>query len=469
MNESASPAQERGAAPATALLLHRVTSPAAQAERSAPQVWRDFVVERRRQIGWSQEELAERTGLSVRTIRNLEIGRIRNPRRASMDLLLEALGQPAPAVHAPAARRLTSVDPAAEQLDRRECLPDQEGEDLVGRRDDVAGIVAAVGQRRVVVLVGPPGVGKSRLAAAAAQRLRGSFRDGVATVELGWLPPSGEPGTRASHLRRLVAEEARLELDQQDVRPLPAVVGAPADRECLIVLDTAEHVVDALAPVVRQILMCHPLVRFLITSRCPLPVASAYVWDVAPLALPSGPGGGPAVELFLRRASAACPRLDLSDRLPEVIELCRRLEGVPSALELAACQIRSVPVTTLLRGEPLLQILGRSTAAALPHQRSLMDSVRWSYDLLGPASRRLLHDLAGRSDLFTVADLAGPAELSDLGGGPATCRRQERIGALADLVDASMVQVQRDADYRYHVLGHVRASVTALQEEAVGA
>ena len=451
---------------------------------------REFLVEQRRAIGWTQEELAERSGLSVRTIRNLEIGTISNPRRASVELLLKAL-QPTPAhgvvpqpdgVSPDGARVLvdvrefrTPVGPPPAWRGRR---PDREP--LIGRAVDVAHLAGAVGECPLVVLVGPGGAGKTRLALATAEHAGASFADGVAVVELGLVAAERhDPARAAVEVRRAVGA-AGLHLpdlpsdppDQpagrlhhqsagQPGRPAP---GTP-DPHLLVVLDNVEHVLHAVVPVTQQILSRYPNARIIATSRRPLAVTPSYVWEVGPLDVGDGPGDrpgdGPAVELFLRRAAAACPGLDLSGRQAEVAELCRRLEGLPLAIELAAHQIRSVPLHALLGREPIARILGQTRAAALPHQRTLAESVRWSYDLLGEGPRQLLHHLAGRFDRFTLEDLERVPPRGHPTGASGL------IGPLADLVDASLIHVRRGTQYQYRFFGFVREFVNGLSDGSV--
>ncbi|MBS2964180.1 XRE family transcriptional regulator [Actinocrinis puniceicyclus] len=404
-----------------------------------------FLIDQRKAIGWTQEELAERSNLSVRTIRNLEGGYISNPRRASVELLLDAFssalssysGQPAAvpaAAQAPAWR--TRAGGSAEGAN----------EAIVGRAEDLRHLAAAVRNHRLVVLTGPGGVGKTRLAAAAGAQLRTSLRDGFAIAELGRLAPQRpQHATDENAVREVLNAALRAAAD-------------PADPRLLLLVDTAEHVVTALTQVAQQLLDDCPHLRLIVTSRRPLPLAAAHVWEVGPLDLGANEEGraSPAVELFLRRAQASCPTLDLGGRMAAVAELCRRLDGMPLAIELAAHRVRSVSLDTLLRDGPGSQVLGRAAHAGLPHQATLAESVRWSYELLAPNHRALLHELAGFAGPFTIEDLE---QLRHRAATPSS----DLVGQLSELVDESLVQVRRGPQYKYRLLSFVGEYVRSLQ------
>lgn len=400
---------------------------------------RDFIVSRRRAFGWTQEQLAEQSTLSVRTIRNLEAGAIRNPRQSSVALLMTALD-----VAVPPVRTLYSVPPPAPAptapadcpapADRPD--PADEPQGPLGRAAELRQLLEAVAAHRLVVLTGPGGVGKSRLALAAAERLRGAFGGQVTTVELTTLAPEPDTGADA-------AESIR--------RALPTQVELSAGGERLIVLDCATHVVRGVSRLARQLLAEHPGLRLLVTSRRPLLLASARVCELGPLRLDpdAGEALSPAAELFLRRARASCPTLDLGSRPGEVSLLCRRLEGLPLAIEAAAQCVRAVPLGALLRDGTVAQVLGQATGSVHPHQRTLAENVRWSHRLLTAEQRSLLRQLALFGGRFTIEEVE------------AACGR-EAIGTLTELVDASLVQVHRRAQYTYSLLAVVREFVDRL-------
>jgi predicted ATPase/transcriptional regulator with XRE-family HTH domain len=420
---------------------------------------RDFLLEQRRAAGWTQEELAERSHLSVRTIRNLEAGSINNPRRTSIELLIDAFGSAFPhTVNTtypgstmvrlpvePSTTRIDTGDTGARGDDRNWRGRAPVRERPVGRDTDLRHITDAIRDYRLVVLTGPGGVGKTRLALAAADELSGHYRDGVTVAELGRMKPDGPDCTEAlERIRHVVASACSAHQAEGD--------DLPAGLQMLLVLDNAEHVIGSATRLVRRLLEENPGLRIIVTSRRPLSIVSAHVWEVGPLALDDPASVPAAVELFLRRAHASCPTLDLHDRIPEITELCHRLDGLPLAIELAAYRIRSVPLDAMLRDGPLAQLLGEVTSGGLPHQRTLLGSVRWSHELLGPEQRGLLAHLAHSPEPFTIEDVESYSQCSD-GDTP------DVVNLFAELVEASLVVVQRDPQYTYRLLRFIREYV----------
>lgn len=412
-----------------------------------------YLVSQRRAAGWSQEELAERSTVSVRTIRNLETGAIKSPRKSSVDLLLGAFGSTR------ALQRVRTFTPPIWTNGRAESLAAtqeepavtgphwwgtrEEPDAIVGRASDLARIRGSLHGERCIVLTGPPGAGKTRLALAAAHQMREAYRDGVAIAEAGGLPREGaDPREDLERLRRLVLAEINL---SGGIRAEPL----PADSHLLLVIDNVEHITTATTVLARQILAACPGIHLIITSRRPVCAPSAPVWDVGPLSV--GDNGSDAVELFLRRTGAACPALDLAGSLGAVRELCEKLDGIPFALELAASRLRSVSLDTLLRDGAITHLLGQARSADLPHHRNLADSVRWSYDMLTGNQRVLLDRLASFPAAFTIEDV----ERLYRGSGA----RAPEVGLLAELVDSSLVHVERGARYSYRLFGYVREFV----------
>lgn len=418
---------------------------------------REFLVNQRRVSGWTQEELAERSGVSVRTIRNLETGCNTNPRRSSVELLLNALGvapaAPAgPTVWESGDGSLVPAQRPRPEHDRAEPAPwygpRPLGDPMVGREADMRHILASAQRSRLMVLTGPGGVGKTRLALAAAYRLRPLFPDGVAVAELrDCMPEHIEP------------VHARAELD----RITEGLTGdlAGSGRR-LLVLDGAERVVRQTARLARRLLGEHPGLHLLVTSRRTLAAGAAESWEVEPLRV-DGPGHRDAevpsaVELLLRRVRSSLPTLDLAPHLPQVTTLCRLLDGMPLAIEIAAQRLRSLPLSSLLREETLFHLLDQVDAGALSAHRTLSDSVRWSYDLLPAPHRDLLHDLVALPDPFALDDVLAGHQ------GPAGSAPQ-RSHRLAELVDASLVQTLRQGQYQYRVHALVRHVVARARQQ----
>ncbi|MBT3153776.1 XRE family transcriptional regulator [Streptomyces sp. CHD11] len=419
---------------------------------------REFLVNQRRVSGWTQEELAERSGVSVRTIRNLETGSNTNPRRSSVELLLNALGgapaAPAgPTVWDTGDGSLVPAQRTRSEQDGAELAPWHGprplGDPLVGRETDMRHILASAQRSRLMVLTGPGGVGKTRLALAAAYRLRPLFPDGVAVAELRDCAPE--------HLEPV---RSRTELDALTGN-LTGDLGGTGRR--LLVLDGAERVVRQTARLARRLLDEHPGLHLLVTSRRALAAGAAESWEVEPLRVgrPEDHGAGmpSAVELLLRRVRSSLPTLDLAPHLPQVTILCRLLDGMPLAIEIAAQRLRSLPLSTLLREETLFPLLDQVDAGALSTHRTLSESVRWSYDLLPAPHRDLLHDLVTLPDPFALDDvLAG--HRGSVGSAPQLSHR------LAELVDASLVQTLRQGQYRYRVHALVRHVVARARSQS---
>lgn len=427
---------------------------------------RDFLLNQRRISGWTQEELSERSGVSVRTIRNLETGSNTNPRRTSVGLLLTAFGATAASL-SEAASWDSDVWPMLPEQhsdphrSNASALPPWRGprplsDPLVGRQADMRHILAAAQRSRLIVLTGPGGVGKTRLALAAAARLRPLFRDGVAVAELHDCPPEHlEPVRAGQELARLVQEVTGEDTHLRG--------GAQTGRR-LLVLDSAEHVVQQTARTARQLLDEHPGLHLLVTSRRALAVGAAETWEVEPLRVDCQEGRDvtvpSAVELFLRRVQASLPTLDLGNRLALVSKLCRLLDGVPLAIEIAAQRLRSLPLTSLLHDGTLFHLLDQVDVGDLSRHRTLSGSVRWSYELLPPPHRELLHELAALPDTFSLDDA-----LTVQPGGRSGAAQVAHL--LAELADASLVQIKREQQYKYRVPALVRHWVAQVERPGI--
>lgn len=405
-------------------------------------------------VGWSQEQLSEHSSISVRTIRNLETGAIQNPRRTSVELLFNALRSAAPhrefslsvgAIDDPVSRLGSFLE--ADLLATVVEIPENavwvglrpKSDVTVGRRTDLTQVVAAVQRSRLLVLTGPVGVGKTRLALEAAARLLDQFPDGVVVAELGLLTPESiDPQAAAAEVEQVLSATIPVEAGTER---------AHDDRRTLLVIDDVGHVLSAVTPWVQQLLTRYPGLHILMTSlRAPTAVP-AEVWEVTPLPVdqPDGPSNFPAAaELFRRRAQSAVPTLDLGDRMVSVLELCRRLGGLPLAIETAAFRIRSIPLETMLAKGAILPILEQNGVGGLSHHRSMRQSVEWAYGLLEERQRRVLRLLARLPEEFSIEDALDSTSDDHQ---PDICD----INVLAGLVDDSAVQVKRGCHYVYEV------------------
>jgi len=315
---------------------------------------------------------------------------------------------------------------------------------FIGRRREVPAIAAAVDQHRLVTLRGAGGVGKTRLALRVAAEIRDDFADGSWLVELSGL-----------HEDDLLAAAVAAALglpDEAADDPLQALAGHLAERELLLVLDTCEHLVEACGSLARTLLAAAPGLRILSTSREPLGVATEHALLISPLELPAagwrsaaGHGGSApdAVALFVDRAQAAVPEFSLSAaNTVTVAELCRRLDGIPLALELAAVRLRGMPADEILtRLTDRFRILGEARTATGRH-RTLRAAIAWSYDLCTPAEQRLWAELS-------VFPSGFGREAAERVCGP------EAGPTLTRLVEKSVVQYS-EASRRYHLLDTMR-------------
>jgi len=312
--------------------------------------------------------------------------------------------------------------------------------DLVGRRDELARLAAVLTESRLVTIVGPGGVGKTRVALATAAQASTSYRDGPWIVELSGLrDPALLPNTIGSVLG----------LPEQDARSaLAALLEYLRERELLLILDTCEHVLDACASLAQAVLAGAPGVTVLATSRQPLDMAGEHTFPVGPLPVPETDApapalagrvdgsvyGGDAVELFALRAAAAVPDFAITtENVADAIRLCRRLDGIPLAIELAAMPLRTLTLAELVeRLDHRFALLSTGRPGALPRHKTLRTAIEWSYELCTTAERRLwarLSVFAGRFSLNAAEEVCAEVALE----------RPDVVNALIGLVDKSVV------------------------------
>jgi predicted ATPase/DNA-binding SARP family transcriptional activator len=334
---------------------------------------------------------------------------------------------------------------------------------FVGREAQIAEIGRLLSTARLLTLTGAGGSGKTRLALEAVARMRGASGPEIAWVELA---PLEDPALVPQQVARGLdlREEGRGSAVEALVRTLGA---APT----LLVLDNCEHVVEACAELVDTLLRACPSLRVLATSREPLGVAGERAWLVPPLSLPA-PESAPeairaseAVRLFTERAQEARPTFALTgSNLHAVVEICRRLDGLPLAIELAAARVRVLsPEQIAARLDDAFRLLSGGGRGTLPRHRTLRAVMDWSYGLLAEPSRTLLRRLAVFQGGFTLeaveavcADKSIPAE--------------DVLDLLTDLVDRSLVLVrEREGAMRYDLLETVRQyAAERLAESGVG-
>lgn len=389
-----------------------------------PAGFADLLRRHRQRAAISQEELAARAGVSAKAVGALERGERRRPYPHTVRALAQALGLSdeerealSDAARERAAPPLTG-EPAQDAQGTatphavRAPTPPAT---VIGRETDVEEVVRLLlGAARLVTLTGPGGVGKTTLALQVADAVAAEFPDGLVVVELAAVR---EPRLVLPAVARALGMR---QLEAPAVDRLAAFLG---DRRLLVVLDNVEHVLDSAYDVSVLLSRC-PGLSVLATSRAPLRVRREVNRPVAPLSLPGGNAAdevaaSSAVRVFLDRARAAgCPLELTPAHTADIAEICRRLGGLPLALELAAAHARLLPPRDLL--SHLDAVLGSPRSRDLPErQRTLRATLDWSYELLTGAEQALLRRVAvfvGGFDLTTVTQLVGGDVVATLGG-----------------------------------------------------
>ncbi len=279
---------------------------------------------------------------------------------------------------------------------------------LIGRDVAMSELVDAVLAHRLVSVVGPGGVGKTRLALETAQRLAGMYPDGI------WLIPL-DTAVDGEEVERLVL--STLEIETRTGWPFAeAILAGLRAQRCLLVLDNCEHLLDPVNELVGSILRSCPGVHILATSREPLEVGVEWVQPLG--ALPVTSQGGDAVALFEERARQAGRTLDPVEDREAVVAICELVEGLPLALELAAARVRSLtPQEIRERLEVGFGVLAASRRRGPARHRTIEATLRWSFDLLTVPEQRLLARLSifrGSFDLDAVEGVGGGTELAGL-------------------------------------------------------
>jgi predicted ATPase/class 3 adenylate cyclase len=321
---------------------------------------------------------------------------------------------------------------------------------FVGRKRELTEVAKLLGRTRLLTLVGVGGIGKTRLSLQVAATVMDQYSDGVWLVELATLAdPRDVPLAAASVLG--VTEEAGHPVAE-------ALYRFAKDRKLLLILDNCEHLLHACAELTKHLLQAGPHVRVLASSREPLHVAGETTYPVPALEVPKLDSATAladlarfeAANLFIDRARSAHPALQWTPQnVVAVADICRRLDGIPLALELAAARVRSLSVEKIAeRLNNRFSLLTRGDSTALPRQQTLRALIDWSFELLTKPERELLQQLAVFAGGWTL-------EAAEAVGSGSGISSTDVLGLLANLVDKSLVTLDANSD-RYRLLETVR-------------
>jgi predicted ATPase/DNA-binding CsgD family transcriptional regulator/DNA-binding XRE family transcriptional regulator len=411
-------------------------------------------------LGLSQEQLARRLGVSFATVNRWESGRTQlSPRamaalaqleaeRAAGDGADDSTGAGRPDSSGDGSNRPSGADGG--QADQ---LPVARSS-FVGRERELAELARLIGQSRLVTLIGPGGAGKTRLAAEVLSRSRAS-----ADIVFVPLEQVRDPRTLVTALA------SRLRVHDQQGTPLTESLRvALAASPRLLLLDGAERIADQVAELAGDLLASVPELRVVVTSRVVLGIPGEVCWTVPPLACPSVAAGASdiaasdAVQLFIARASERLPDFRASDVAPHAVaELCRRLDGLPLAIELIAGWVGTLSIREILQQRAVLL----DSEPALVGQRAgrrLADVLQVSYDLLSPEQQRRLAMLSVFAGSFRIDDVQAVLGL-DAPAAIATTRL---------LVDSSWLVVARGSEQNMFSMLETIRTFAALQLDKTG-
>ncbi|MFC4125772.1 BTAD domain-containing putative transcriptional regulator [Nocardia rhizosphaerae] len=372
------------------------------------------------------------------------------------------------------------VDPSAELSDLHVALlrgeigtrPTQRTTNLraeltsyVGKRADIAAVRELLAAHRLTTLTGPGGAGKTRLAVETARTMLGDLPDGAWLVELAGTDAGGDLAQTA--FAALGLRDALLG-DAPDAEPLDRLIAAIRDRETLLILDNCEHLIDAVAGFAHRLLGECTRLRILATSREPLGITGEALWQVEPLTVPADDAdpatiaSAPAVALLRDRAGAV--RKDLGTdaaTLATMARICRAIDGIPLAIELAAARLRTMSLDQLARRlDDRFRLLTGGSRTAIAQHRTLRAVVDWSWELLTDAEKTVLRRLSvctGGANLEAAEQICADGTVVE---------RWEVLDLLTALAEKSLLVVTADENPRYRMLETIKQYAAARLDEA---
>ncbi|HEY0069256.1 MAG TPA: tetratricopeptide repeat protein [Chloroflexia bacterium] len=422
---------------------------------------------RRKACGFSQEDLAEQVGCAFETVRKIEAGR-RRPSRQMAELLAKALG--ATDQELPALIEMARFSPLvgevapyvgpeshASSLDHLHVqggnLPAQYTS-FIGRETQIEYLRELLRRTsvRLLTLTGAPGIGKTRLAQEVVSGIEGEFKDGSFFI----------PFSSISDHRTVIATIAQTFRIKEapDQMLFTALASYLRDKELLLLLDNFEHIIEAASEIGELITAC-PSLHVFVTSRTALHIYGEQQFAVPPLSMPAAGIASPmallaryeAMDLFAQRAQSVNPAFALKPEIaPIVAEICRQLDGLPLAIELAAARIKSLsPQEILYRLASRLKLLTGAPHDIPARQSTLRRAIAWSYDLLSAEEKMLFRRM---SVFASGANLQAVEDICNLPGEP----ELDALEVITSLMDKSLVQKEEDEDRttRYVMLRTIR-------------
>ncbi|PSK66708.1 putative HTH-type transcriptional regulator [Micromonospora sp. MH33] len=324
---------------------------------------------------------------------------------------------------------------------------------FVGRDADVAAVRGLVAEHRLTTLIGPGGSGKTRLATETARTMVGDLPDGVWLVELAAIGADGD--VAQATLTGLGLRDALLGAGPS-ADPADGLIAAIREREALLILDNCEHVIESAARFADRVLGECRRLRILATSREPLGITGEALWSVEPLAVPTGASPGevassPAVRLLRDRAGAVRKDLGIDDHtLSTMVRVCRALDGMPLAIELAAARLRTMSINQLAnRLDDRFRLLTSGSRTALPRHKTLRAVVDWSWELLTDAERTVLRRLS----VFSGGASLEAAERVCAGD---AVEQDDVLELLTSLAEKSLLLSEGDGAPRYRMISTIK-------------